>query len=399
MSKWSWLSGLVTGSLLTGATLALAGKDAAPKPDALFTETLNQIRQYYVQPVDEGQLADSALTGLVSSLDHYSKYLKADDIRALEEMADGHYSGLGLEVDFDKEQRLKVLAPIKGSPADKAGIQAGDLVLAINGQPVKGRALKALVDELRGQGDAVALRLSRDGVERNISLVPAEVQVPSVVAYPLDKGRLWLRLTQFQYSTPKEVRQALAKAKPRQLILDLRGDPGGVFPAAVEVADLFLDKGPIVSTHGRADMANQIFDAKSGDPYEQLPMLVLIDKDSASCAEILAGALKDRGRAKLLGQKSFGKGSVQSLIPLAGGDRALKLTTALYLTPSGTSIQGKGIVPDIPAGSLLADAGQRSRLRTHFPLTRQAEQAQEGQWADDALLWEAVTYFEEQKQP
>ncbi|MED5526741.1 MAG: S41 family peptidase [Pseudomonadota bacterium] len=397
MSKMSWLGGMVTGSLLTAAGLALAGQmgQGPLNPNRLFSETLAQISQYYVDPVDEDRLADTALKGLVSSLDDYSKYLEGDDIRELQEMADGHYSGLGLEVDFDAQKHLIVTSPIKDSPAAKAGIKAGDRVLAINGQDVEGKSLKALAHELRGAPqDKVKLLVSRNSHQLRFAIAPADVQVDSVTSYPLDHHRLWLRISQFQYSTPLEVSQAIKSARPQSVIIDMRGNPGGVFPAAVDVADLFLSKGTIVSTHGRASYANQSFEAKPGDPFETLPLLVLLDKDSASAAEILAGALKDNGRAKVLGVQSFGKGSVQSLIPLGDGERALKITTAKYLTPSGVSIQGKGITPDIKAGTILADAKARSLLKSHYPLTRKAETTVEGNWADDALLWEATSYLD-----
>ncbi|WP_115720337.1 S41 family peptidase [Gallaecimonas mangrovi] len=401
-TKVYWLlGGILVGGLLTAGALALAGQTGQQRlaPDVLFSQTLSEVAKAYVDPVDKTALTDIALKALVASLDSHSKYLEADDIRDLEEMADGHYSGLGLEVAFDKDQHLVVTSPLKGSPAAKAGIKRGDWVLAINNQSTKGKSLTALAHDLRGKPkQEVQLLIERDNKPLHFAIMPAEVKVDSVTSYMLDENRLWLRISQFQYSTPSEVTQAIEAHHPQSVILDLRGDPGGVLASGVDVADLFLTKGPIVSTRGRAAYANQVFSAKSGDPFESLPLLVLMDKDSASAAEIVAGALKDRGRALILGQQSYGKGSVQSLIPIAGGDRAIKLTTARYLTPSGVSIQGKGIKPNIAAGTVLSGPKVRSLLKSQYPLARKAEVAAEGKWADDAELWEAIAYLDHKTQ-
>ncbi|WP_406665057.1 S41 family peptidase [Gallaecimonas sp. GXIMD1310] len=395
MRTGGWWGGLATGLALSTLGLAMAAQyDQLPSPSTLLTQTLARLDQYYVQPVDNAALTDKALSAMVSSLDRYSQYLRPDDIRSLEELADGHYDGLGLEVAF-KDNKLLITQPLPGSPAAVAGLKKGDEIVKIDGHPVAGASLESLVKALRHGGKGqVELQVRRGEQLRHWTLSPGRVDVPSVSAQVLDGQRLWLRISQFQDSTASEVRRSLQQYHPQLAILDLRGNPGGVLQSAVAVADLFLDAGPIVSTQGRSDEANHQYLAHSGDPFERLPLLVLLDKQSASAAEILAGALQDRHRALVLGQTSFGKGTVQTLIPLAGGQRALKITTARYLTPSGRLIDGTGIMPDVAAGTVLADARQRSLLKSHYPLTRAAEVAREGQWADDALLWEAIKLTE-----
>ncbi|WP_341502354.1 S41 family peptidase [Gallaecimonas sp. GXIMD4217] len=400
MAKGSWLAGLCTGCLLTLAGLAIANHHAQtgslPSPSKLLTEVLGQIQHFYVQDVAEDELIDKALSAMLASLDDYSRYLDEDEIRALHEMATGHYSGLGIEVD-PQGDRLLVLGPIKGSPADRAGVKRGDEIISINGYRVGSRPLSYFSQELRRHHqEPVELVLVRAEQRLNLRIPPGDVQVHSVEAHELDADGLWLRLSHFQNNTAVEIREALEDADPHYLVLDLRDNPGGVLSAAVEVADLFLNEGLIVSTQGRASYANQRYHAERGQLLAGRPILVLINQGSASAAEILAGALKDNGRAQLLGDTSYGKGSIQSLIPLAGGSRALKLTTAYYLTPAGHRIHGLGIAPDLPAGQRLSSAAKRSIMKGRYPRARRAEVAVWPEAQDDPLLWEALAILADQ---
>ncbi|MDZ4192480.1 MAG: S41 family peptidase, partial [Pseudomonas sp.] len=272
----------------------------------------------------------------------------------LQESTSGEFGGLGIEVGME-DGFVKVVSPIDDTPASKAGIQPGDLIVKIDGQPTKGLSMMEAVDKMRGKaGSTIELTLVRDGGRPfDLTLTRAVIKVRSVKSQMLEDGYGYLRISQFQVNTGEEVGKALTKLrkdngnkKLRGLVMDLRNNPGGVLQAAVEVTDHFLKKGLIVYTEGRLANSELRFNADPADASEGVPLVVLINGGSASASEIVAGALQDHKRAVLMGTDSFGKGSVQTVLPL-NNDRALKLTTALYFTPNGRSIQAQGIVPDI----------------------------------------------------
>ncbi|WP_409280781.1 S41 family peptidase [Pseudomonas defluvii] len=359
----------LAAALVIGAPLANAAEPAqptampattvsakAPLPlDELrtFAEVMDRIKAAYVEPVDDKTLLENAIKGMLSNLDPHSAYLGPEDFQELQESTSGEFGGLGIEVGSE-DGFIKVVSPIDDTPASRAGIEAGDLIVKINGQPTRGQTMTEAVDKMRGKvGEKITLTLVRDGgTPFDVTLARAIIQVKSVKSQMLEDGYGYIRITQFQVKTGEEVGKALAKLrkdngkKLRGLVLDLRNNPGGVLQAAVEVADHFLTKGLIVYTKGRIANSELRFSADSADASEGVPLVVLINGGSASASEIVAGALQDQKRGVLMGTDSFGKGSVQTVLPL-NNDRALKITTALYYTPNGRSIQAQGIVPDI----------------------------------------------------
>lgn len=331
------------------------GKAPLPLDDLrTFAEVLDRIKSAYVEPVDDKTLLENAIKGMLSNLDPHSAYLEPEAFQELQESTSGEFGGLGIEVGTE-DGFIKVVSPIDDTPASKAGIQPGDLIVKIDGQPTKGLSMMEAVDKMRGKaGSPIVLTLVREGGQPfDVELKRAVIKVKSVKSQLLDKNYGYIRITQFQVNTGEEVGKALAKLRKDNgdkklagLVLDLRNNPGGVLQAAVEVADHFLTKGLIVYTKGRIANSELRFSADPADASEGVPLVVLINGGSASAAEIVAGALQDQKRGVLMGTDSFGKGSVQTVLPL-NNDRALKLTTALYFTPNGRSIQAQGIVPDI----------------------------------------------------
>lgn len=331
-----------------------AGKATLPLDELrTFAEVLDRIKTAYVEPIDDKTLLENAIKGMLSNLDPHSAYLEPEEFEELQESTSGEFGGLGIEVGQD-EGGLKVIAPIDDTPAARAGIEAGDLIIKIDGQPTKDWSLVQAVDKLRGKpGSQIVLTLVREGGKPfDVKLERAVIKVRSVKSELLEKDYAYLRITQFQINSGEEVAKALAKLKKdnggklKGLVLDLRNNPGGVLQSAVEVSDHFLTDGLIVYTKGRMANSELRFSADKADASESVPLVVLINGGSASAAEIVAGALQDHKRGVLMGTDSFGKGSVQTVLPLTN-DRALKLTTALYFTPNGRSIQAQGIVPDI----------------------------------------------------
>lgn len=359
----------LTIALVIGAPLAHAAETAKPATVApttvtaqaplpldelrTFAEVMDRIKAAYVEPVDDKTLLENAIKGMLSNLDPHSAYLGPEDFQELQESTSGEFGGLGIEVGME-DGFVKVVSPIDDTPASRAGIEAGDLIVKIDGQPTRGQTMTEAVDKMRGKiGQKITLTLVRDGgTPFDVTLARAVIQVKSVKSQLLEDGYGYIRITQFQVKTGEEVGKALAKLrkdngkKLRGLVLDLRNNPGGVLQAAVEVADHFLTKGLIVYTKGRIANSELRFSADPADASEGVPLVVLINGGSASASEIVAGALQDQKRGVLMGTDSFGKGSVQTVLPL-NNDRALKITTALYYTPNGRSIQAQGIVPDI----------------------------------------------------
>ncbi|SDG62299.1 carboxyl-terminal processing protease [Pseudomonas benzenivorans] len=335
---------------------AATANDKAPLPlDELrtFAEVLDRIKAAYVEPVSDKVLLENAIKGMLSNLDPHSAYLDPEAFRELQESTSGEFGGLGIEVGME-DGFVKVVSPIDDTPASKAGIQPGDLIIKIDGQPTKGLSMVEAVDKMRGEaGSKILLTLVREGGKPfDVELTRAVIKVKSVKSQLLEDGYGYIRITQFQVNSGEEVGKSLVKLrkdngkKLRGLVLDLRNNPGGVLQAAVEVSDHFLKGGLIVYTEGRIANSELRFSADPVDASEGVPLVVLINGGSASASEIVAGALQDHKRGVLMGTDSFGKGSVQTVLPL-NNDRALKLTTALYYTPNGRSIQAQGIVPDI----------------------------------------------------
>ncbi|HET8700410.1 MAG TPA: S41 family peptidase [Nitrococcus sp.] len=319
-----------------------------------FTEVFMRIKRDYVAPVQDRALLESAIRGMLAGLDPHSAYLDKQEYQDLQVGTRGEFGGLGIEVGMENGF-VKVIAPIDDTPAAKAGIQAGDLIIRIDDKPVKGMTLSDAVALMRGDpGTTIKLTVVREKENKpfDVTIKRAVIKVHSVKSRILEPGYGYLRITQFQSHTGEDVLTALDKLKEQSggklqgLVLDLRNNPGGVLNAAVEVADDFLTKGIIVYTKGRIDSADMSFSATPNDLIGGAPMVVLVNGGSASASEIVAGALQDHKRAVIMGSKTFGKGSVQTILPLRDGS-ALKLTTARYYTPNGRSIQAEGIVPDV----------------------------------------------------
>ncbi len=319
-----------------------------------FTDVFSQIRRNYVVEVDDKTLLNAAIKGMLSELDPHSAYLPADDFKQLDDSAHGRYSGIGVDVGI-QGQKIVIRSVIVPSPADKAGINPGDIITAINGNPVKGRLLQGSIDEIQGEpGTTVTLTIlpaGADGKERKVELTREYLNIPTLSFELLDQQYGYFRLSFFHKNSAKDLQESLDSIKQdgivlRGLIIDLRNNPGGVLQPAVEMADGFLDEGLIVSTKGRNATMQLEFRAHEGQWLPGVPLIVLVDRGSASASEVLAGALQDHGRALIVGERTFGKGSVQSILPLKNG-AGIKLTTARYYTPSGRSIQAEGIRPDL----------------------------------------------------
>ena len=352
---------LGSGPLLAAEQPAPAIEDTetgkAPLPlDELrtFAEVMDRVKAAYVEPIDDKTLLENAIKGMLSNLDPHSAYLEPEAFAELQESTSGEFGGLGVEVG-QEDGFLKVVSPIDDTPAAEAGIQAGDFIIKIDGQPTKGLSMMEAVEKMRGKpGTVIILTLIREGGQPfDVELKRAIIKTKSVKSQLLEGDYGYIRISQFQINTGEEVGKALASLKKDNggkklggLVLDLRNNPGGVLQAAVEVSDHFLTKGLIVYTKGRIANSELRFSADKADASEGVPLVVLINGGSASASEIVAGALQDHKRGILMGTDSFGKGSVQTVLPL-NNDRALKLTTALYFTPKGRSIQAQGIIPDI----------------------------------------------------
>jgi len=318
----------------------------------MFADVFNQIRQGYVESVPDSKLFELAVQGMLSGLDPHSVFLKERAYDSLQETTQGEFSGLGIEIGQDGGY-ITIIAPIDGSPAEAAGLQAGDVILKIDGDSIRDLPVDRSVDLMRGPtGSEVLLTIGRRGLAEpfDVTVVRDIIKVPSVRSRELMDGYLWLRAAQFQKDTGLEaisiLEKALVQAPLRGIVLDLRNNPGGVLGASVDMAGAFLDGGLVVYTEGRHPQAADRYEAQSGDMLNGAPIVVLINGGSASASEIVAGALQDRRRAVIMGTRSFGKGSVQTILPI-NDTRAVKLTTALYYTPNGRSIQAEGIVPDI----------------------------------------------------
>lgn len=359
---------LVIGTIM-GLSLSLGGGFLAEREPSgseeltweqtrLFAEVMERVRRDYVETIDEKELFDSAIRGMVSDLDRHSEFLSADEYQDIRDSTSGRYSGVGLEVST-QDGAIRVIAPIDGAPAQRAGIESGDEIIEIDGVSVANDGLNDAIEKMRGHaGTRVSISIRRENYDDPLTfnLTRQKIQVMSVRHEILQSSYGYVRLSQFNEGTADEVSRAIDEmtdAVQKQtgemlagLIIDLRNNPGGILDAAVEVSDLFLNEGIIVTAEGRTPESRFRRDANFGDIMDGGALVVLVNGGSASASEIVAGALQDHGRALILGTTTFGKGLVQTVMPLSKG-RAIKLTTSHYYTPSGDSIHQTGILPDI----------------------------------------------------
>jgi len=398
-----------------------AGSQTAPtqaksqlpwKQVRLLVDVMQLVKEEYVHPVDDQTLIHNAIRGILSGLDPHSAFLNKADYQQMESFTTGTFDGLGMEVGLVQGQ-VVVISPIDDTPAAKAGIRPGDIILRVNGTSLDGLGLEQAVKLIRGTpGSQVTLTILHAHGDKpvDIKLTRAQVHLSSVKSHLLSEGLGYIRISQFAQDTGAGVRQAVHKLDQQNkaplngLVLDMRDNPGGLLDAAISVSDAFLNSGVIVSARGRAPDANFVRRATPGDILDGAPLVVLVNGGTASAAEITAGALQDNHRAILLGQQTFGKGSVQTLIPMPEGD-AIKLTTALYYTPSGHSIQAEGIRPDIVVAPLRLAKHQasdlellkESNLEGHLSNTSPTPEATTGSdgeqtlAAQDFQLYQAVT--------
>jgi len=358
--------GCFLGIFLSTAGTVLADKDTGSQAVTLpfeelrtFTEIFGRIKQDYVEEVSDKDLLENAIRGMLVGLDPHSSYLDAEEYQELKVGTTGRFGGLGIQVTME-DGFVKVISPIDDTPAQRAGIQSGDLIIKLDEKPVKGMTLNDAVKIMRGEvGSDIVLTIVRkgNGTPFNVTLTRDIIKVKSVRSRILEEGFGYVRISSFQSPTGAAVDKAIQELKTasggklKGLVLDLRNNPGGVLDGAVSVSDTFLNSGKIVFTEGRIKDSKMDFNATPGDELDGAPLVVLINAGSASASEIVAGALQDHKRAIIMGTKSFGKGSVQTILPTGNGG-AVKITTARYYTPSGRSIQAEGIEPDIALNRL-----------------------------------------------
>lgn len=351
------------------ASAQSAQPEALPLPlneVRMFTEALDRIRMAYVEEIDDKTLLENAIKGMLAGLDPHSAYMAGSDYDNLQETTTGEFGGLGIEVGRENGY-IKVISPIDDTPADRAGIEAGDLIIQIDNRPLRELLPEEAAQMMRGEpGTEVTVTISREGVEPfDLTIVREVIAINSVRSMMLEPGYAYLRVSQFRVNTGNEVETELRELYEEHgelngIVLDLRNNPGGVLQSSVQVVDNFLDQGRIVYTRGRLEGNDMEFSATINTVAPEVPLVVLINNGSASASEIVAGALQDHERAIIMGTQSFGKGSVQTVLPLDDA-RAIKLTTSLYYTPSGRSIQAQGIEPDI----LVDDAFVTRRSRNY----------------------------------
>ena len=367
MAEWSYImtifrkiSYIVTLFFITSG-FSLANSEKKQDIDVLpldeirtFTEIFSKIKSDYVENIEDSALLKNAIKGMLQGLDPHSAYLDKDAYKELQEGTSGEFGGLGIEVGYE-DGFVKVISPIDDTPAKRAGIKAGDLIIRLDGKSVKGISLMEAVKMMRGKpGSEIELTILRGGEEKpfNVTIVRDIITVKNIKAETIEPAFVYIRISNFQMHTVDDLSKALVKLENENnnmlkgLVLDLRNNPGGLLNAAVGVSDLFLDEGLIVYTEGRVKGSKLKFNAKPSEMFKNIPIIVLVNGGSASASEIVAGALQDHRRAIIMGERTFGKGSVQTILPM-NDETALKLTTARYYTPSGRSIQASGIEPDM----------------------------------------------------
>lgn len=355
---------------------AQASSNTLPLDDLrAFTEVFNRIKTDYVVDVDDKKLLQDAIQGMLSGLDPHSGYLDQEGFKEIRIGTEGEFGGLGIEVSME-DGFVKVVSPIEDTPAFNAGIKPGDVIIRLDEKPVKGMNLTEAVKLMRGKpGSSITLTVLREGQPVKVTLTRAIIKIKSVKSRLLEDGYGYVRITQFQSNTGENLVGAVKalkkdnKAPLKGLILDMRNNPGGVLNSAISVSDAFLSKGRIVSTNGRVPDSQLKFDATPNDIVDGAPIIVLVNGGSASASEIVAGALQDHKRAIVMGTKTFGKGSVQTIVPMSNGG-ALKLTTARYYTPSGRSIQATGVTPDITVAEARLTLTEKDDLLREADLLR-----------------------------
>jgi len=368
------LFALQSPMIAVGASARAAASADTYRQLNLFSDIFERVRAHYVEKPDDSKLIESAINGMLSGLDPHSSYMDAKSFRDMQVQTRGEFGGLGIEVT-QEEGLIKVVAPIDDTPAAKAGVRAGDIITHLDGEAVQGLSLNQAVDKMRGQVNTkIQLRITRKGAEKpiEVTIVRDVIRVKSVRSRVEDDVG-YIRVSSFNEQTTDGLKKAInditAQIPPEKLkgfVLDLRNNPGGLLDQAISVSDTFLERGEIVSTRGRDAEETQRFNARPGDMIKNRPLIVLINGGSASASEIVAGALQDQKRATIIGTRSFGKGSVQTIIPLGSGNGALRLTTARYYTPSGKSIQAKGITPDIEVLQEVPDEVKKTAASTEI---------------------------------
>ena len=378
----SWLAGVGLGAVLGGCFIGFSSvawpdtNTADPRAEVygklgIFSEVLAFVESDYVSEVDNTKVIEAGINGMLTSLDPHSSYLNPEDYRDIQVDTSGEYGGLGIEVE-PSDGFVKVVAPIDDTPASRAGLKSGDLLTAINGEQIVGRPLNDAVKDMRGPpGSDITITVLRDGQDPFDVTLTREVIRPKSVRANLEEGDIgYVRISSFNERTTLLLEEGLAKilkeagGRPEGLVLDLRNNPGGLLDQAVSVSDMFLSGGEVVSTFGRHSSNDRRYNAGPSEVFKGVPIVVLINRGSASAAEIVAGALQDRARARVVGVTSFGKGSVQTVMPLGADRGALRLTTARYYTPSGRSIQGTGIEPDIEIAQERISEEELERIRS-----------------------------------
>ena len=375
--------GTVAAAALFAFATNIGTADAKPRPASadtfqqleLFADVLARVRNDYVVDVDDSEMIGDAINGMLQSLDPHSSYIPPEDFMKLQESTSGEYGGLGMEVTSE-DGVVKVIAPIDESPAKRSGVKAGDYITEVDGESILGLGLTEAVEKMRGKpGEDITItvvRMDEDPVEITMT---REIIKRQPVKAEIKDGVGYLRISQFNEKTDTSLREGVKRLRSEfggripGIVLDMRGNPGGLLDQSIKVSSAFLDGGEVVSTRGRGPNDTDSYNAESGELLKGVPLVVLIDNASASASEIVAGAIQDRGRGLVIGRKSFGKGSVQSVIPLRGGrDGALRLTTQRYYTPSGASIQGLGITPDLFIAAVPDDGkGNKRRRESDLP--------------------------------
>ena len=343
---------LIIQTTITKADITQDQREATYRQLEIFANVLSILQENYIDEIDADEAIEGAISGMLLSLDPHSSYLTAEDFNELQNETRGSFSGIGIEITV-RDSIITIISPIEGTPADKAGLKAKDLIVKINGEPTKNMPSMEAVKQLRGaKGSEVTVSIYREGWKelKEFTIVRDIIPLQSVKGLFLEPGFAYIRITNFQGRTTKDLKETLAKLekekKIKGLILDLRNNPGGLLDQAISVSDIFLEEGLVVYTKGRIKEQNMTFQAHSNNGKNLYPLVVLVNEGSASASEIVAGAIQDHKRGVIVGTKTFGKGSVQTIMPMPGGS-GLRLTTARYFTPNGRSIQATGIVPDV----------------------------------------------------